>query len=223
MITDNSQMKNNILNETARIAEIVSHAGKFKENYDKLIKNIVSSMNTTLKNYVKNSRKAILCDIYEHTLSKINWDEMRTRFNKDIKGNKLLVNRLYTIGDDLKNYSLEEYNTEILMNMMINLDEDTSTIKKFIKLQDEALNALDELNEELSNFEANLCSYRTKAINVMLENVDNLYRLHVNYAKKVLNNEYVDDSINVQGVTIKMYKSQQEFIKNAMKSLLRLH
>lgn len=222
---NNSNMKNYLIDQSARITEIITHAGKFKENYEVLVGNIISSMNDSLKRYVKSARKSILCDVYDSTVEKIDWNAFRARFNNDVSNKtSMKASELKPIGSDLKQYTIEEYDTEILGNMIMNLEENQKSMKKFTKFQNEAVDALSDLNTNLDAFESGLCAWRTKNIQIMNENIENLYKLHVNYAKNVLNNKnYIPEDIIVNNEKIiKMEKSQSVFIKNASKVLLGL-
>ena len=215
-----SQMKNNIIGQSSRIAEILTHGGKFKTYYEELMNNVVESMNAQIRSYVENSKKAILYDIYDGVVGNIDFSELKDKFKADMKkkGN-VSVPKYEKVNMDLDGYDIGEYETDVLVNMYSNMDE--KTVKKFAKYQDEALSNLSNVIDDVTDFESNLCSFRNKAIEKMKNNVDLLYAIHVNYAKAVMNkNKNIPECVSIGGKQVKLSKSQKEFITNGLKVLI---
>lgn len=215
-----SQMKNNIITQSSRVAEILSHAGKFKAYYNELTNNVVESMNSMVKNYVKNSKKAILIDIYDGIASGIDFKNLRTKFNSDMSSKeKLTIPKYNNVNFDLDGYDIDQYDTDVLVNMFSNLD--VKTVKKFAAFQDEAIANLSTLVDDLTEFESGLCSFRTNAVQKMKNNVDVLYAIHVNYAKAIMNkHKNIPEFVTVNGKNIKLVKSQRDFILGGLKTLI---
>lgn len=215
-----SQMKNNIITQSSRVAEILSHAGKFRAYYNELTNNVVESMNSMVKNYVKNSKKAILIDIYDGIASSIDFKNLRTKFNSAMASKEnLTIPKYNNVNFDLDGYDIDPYDTDVLVNMFSNLD--VKTVKKFAAFQDEAIANLSTLVDDLTEFESGLCSFRTNAIQKMKNNVDVLYAIHVNYAKAIMNkNKNIPEFVTVNGKNIKLVKSQRDFILNGLKTLI---
>lgn len=215
-----SQMKNNIINQSSRIAEILSHGGKFKTFYNELTNNIVDSMNKMIKDYVKSGKKAIVYDIYDGVIESINFENLKSRFNTDVKSKvPLNVPQYSEFEDSLENYTIDKYDSDILANMYSNIDE--STVKKFAKLQEEAINNLSDVIDSVTAFENELCNYRVNAVECFKKNVEGLYAMHVNYARMIIRKDKdVPNTMKYGGKSIKMYKGQKEFIMNGLKTLL---
>lgn len=215
-----SQMKNNIISQSSRIAEILSHAGKFKAYYDELTNNVVDSMNTMIKSYMKKGKNAILIDIYDGVAGSIDFENLKLKFKSDMSSkNNLVVPKYEEVNFNLDSYNIDQYDTDILVNMFQNLD--VGTVKKFARFQDEAIANLSAVVDDLTNFENGLCAFRTNAIQKMKNNVDVLYAIHVNYAKAVLKkSKNIPECVTVGSKNIKLMKSQREFILNGLKTLI---
>jgi hypothetical protein len=177
-------------------------------------------MNAQVKNYVENSKKAILYDIYDGVVSGIDFDSLKKKFKSDmsVKGN-LKVPQYEKVNFNLDNYDIDEYETDVLVNMYSNMDE--KTVKKFARYQDEAVANLQNLVDGVTDFESNLCAFRVNAIQKMKENVNTLYAIHTNYAKAIMNkNKNLPESVSIAGKDVKLIKSQKEFILNGLKTLI---
>lgn len=217
---DYSQMKNNIITQTTRICEIISDAGKFGSFYEELTNNIVSSMNTMIKTYVKTGRRSILIDIYDALVEQTDWTALKERFKVDATKSGMLKLPKYTpINTNLKRFTIDTYDEDILYDMYSNMEE--STVREFAKAQRDATNNLYSLIDDVSSFETSLCAYRTQTLEVMKQNIECLYALHVNYAKACMNKEIkAPESTVINGKVIKFQHGQKPFIIEALKVLL---
>lgn len=213
-------MKNNIITQSTRICEIVSDASKFGSFYDELTNNIVSSMNEMIRTYVKTGRTAILVDVYDELVSQTDWNSLKDRFKVAMTDPKPLPIPKYTsISTDLKKYKIDAYDTDVLVDMYTNMDEDT--VKLFAKSQEEATNNLYELVDDVTAFENSLCAYRTKTVATMKSNIEVLFALHVNYAKAITSGSAkIPDTTTINGKVIKFQKGQKPFICDALKTIL---
>ena len=221
----NSQMLNNTISSLNRISEILNHAGKFQQLYSEL-NNIVDTMNSSLHSYMKSSKRAILCDIFDGVISQIDFEVLQNRLKTDIKNsNKLVVPPYIPINIDLSLYSIEQYNSDIFVDMLANLEQ--KTIRKYSKLQKDAIGHLSDVKDSLTTFENDLCVLRTDTIDKMLSNVDMFYTIHANYVKTKLKSRNKKDvnlpsEITINGVSILMKDSQKEFIQECVRKLIGL-
>lgn len=215
-----SQMKNNIITQSTRICEIISDASKFSTFYNDLTNNIVGSMNDMIRMYVKAGKRAILVDVYDALIDSTDWDSLKTRFKTDVvSAGPLALPKWNSISTDLKRFKIDVYDTDILVDMYSNMDE--STVKHFAKSQEDANNKLYELIDDVGAFESALCNYRTKTIEIMKQNIEVLYALHVNYAKAVVAKEQkIPDQITINGKVIKFQTGQKPFITEALKKII---
>lgn len=215
-----SQMKNNIITQSTRICEIISDASKFGSFYNELTNNIVSSMNEMIRTYVKTGRTAILVDIYDELVSQTDWNGLKERFKIAMTNpNPFPLPKYTSISTDLKKFKIDTYDSDVLVDMYTNMDEDT--VKQFAKSQEEATNNLYELVDDVTAFENALCAYRTKTVATMKANIDVLFALHVNYAKAVTaNSPKIPDTTTINGKVIKFQKGQKPFICDALKTIL---
>lgn len=217
-----SQMKNNTISQLTRMSEIINHAGKFKKFFNEL-NNITDSLNTSLESYVINAKKAILFDIYDGIIESINFEKYKQKFVNDIKKHeKIIIPKYKHVDFNLDEYLIDLYDTDIYNSMLDVLDE--STIKKFAKLQHEANHSINDLFDSLNNFEENLCSFRTQKIEEMLNNIETLYLIHLNYAKHSIKNKSkqinLPQEITIDNILIPISNSQKQFITTALKKII---
>ena len=234
-----SPMHNNIIEQSARVYEIINNAGKFKKYYNELINNIIDSINNQCKSYVRNSKKSIKIDIYDMVMESIDWSKLQQMLVTDLKNNKsvssVVSNMLKIPSGDLNSaswssigslddYGIEQYDTDAIVNMYSNCSEES--IKKYIRYMKEANSNLKSLETNVVAYEKNLCDYRKNAVNIILtKNVPLLYALHYNYVKNVIDTKRFNknmpiETISINNVDIKLCKSQKEFITNSLKQLI---
>lgn len=217
---DYSQMKNNIITQSTRVCEIISDPGKFGAYYEELNNNVVSSMNEMIKMYVKSGRRAVLVDIYDALVEQTDWNSLKDRFKIDInKPNNMTIPKYTSINTNLKKYSIDLYDTDLLMDMHSNMEE--QTVREFAKAQKQATTNLYNLVDDVTAFENDLCAFRTQTIAVMKNNIECLYALHVNYAKACINKvQKIPESTTINGKIIKFQRGQKPFICDALKTIL---
>ena len=214
-----SQMKNNVIAQSAQIAEIINHAGKFQKFYNEL-NNIADSTITMISNYVDNSKNAIKIDIYDGLVNSIDFPALQSRLKNDVKNTtKLVVPRSKNVDFDMSDYTIDTIETDAFVNMMNYFD--TKTVKKFVQFQNIANDNLENMIESLDQFEQDLCSFRVKKIEEMKPNVETLYSIHANYVRALQNKtQNVPEKVKVCDVEIPMMKSQKAFITNALKKII---
>lgn len=217
-----SPMKNNILEQSARICELVSDAGKFSTFYNELNDNIIATMNEMIKQYTKNSRKAIRIDVFDEVMKTIKWSDLNEKLREDIKNKQpIKIPKFKPIDTNMKKFSIDLYDNDSIVDMYSYMDEET--VEKFAESQDEAIEKLHTLADDVTTFETSLCAYRAKTVEKMVANIDSLYALHANYVRAIKNKQTdLPISKTIGDKEIKFYKSQKEFITNGIKSLLGL-
>lgn len=184
-----SPMKANILEQTGRIAEILTDARKFKKYYDELVNNIIDSMNNQCQSYERNSKKSIKMDIYDCVVESINWDALQKRLVQDLKSDEVVNDRNFAKWQDLGNlddYEIEKYDIDPIISMYSNYCEES--VKNYSRYMKEAMSNLNELSASVDEFEKALCDYRESAVKLILDkNIWVLYGIHLNYVKKLMN------------------------------------
>ena len=206
-----SPMRNNVIEQASRIYEIISDAGKFKTYYNDLINNVVDSLNSQCRSYVRNSKKSINIDVYDCVMERINWSELQSRLATNLKANKSLQEVLnedfsglsnstsiereegksgpldlkwHKLGD-LSDYSIELYDYDPIINMYSNYGEET--LKDYVRYMKEATTNLKDLEANVAEYEKDLCAYRDSAVKIVLsKNLPVLYAIHYGYVKKLM-------------------------------------
>lgn len=224
-----SPMKNNIIDQSSRIYEIVSDASKFKKYYNELINNIIDSMNNQCASYERNSKKSIKIDIYDNVMESINWDGLQKQLVDDLKRNKSVRDTNLTwhnIGN-MNSFVIEKYDIDPIINMYSNYGEES--VKEYAKYMKEAINNLNEIRTYIDEFEQGLCNYRSNAVRIILEkNIPILYEIHYKYVKDIMNGKKKknatlrDEPANVvlNGINIELKRSQKEFFTTSLKKLI---
>ena len=205
-----SPMRNNVIEQSARIYEIISDARKFKTYYNDLINNVIDSLNSQCRTYVRNSKMSINVDVYDMVMERVNWNELQTRLVNNLKAKKCLQDVLKedfkglsngSTGDgersekslelkwhslgDLSGYNIEEYDYEPIINMYSNYGEDM--LKDYVRYMKEATNSLKDLENDVAEYEKDLCAYRDLAVKIVLnKNLPVLYAIHYGYVKKLM-------------------------------------
>ena len=158
-----SPMKNNIIDQSSRIYEIISNATKFKKYYNELVNNIIDSMNNQCSSYVRNSKKSINIDIYDNVMNCIDWNALQNKLVKDLKSNKDIenLNTEWTDIGDVTEFDIEHYDIDPIINMYSNYGVDS--VKEYAKYMKEAINNLREVKNNVDEFEQGLCEYRKNA------------------------------------------------------------
>lgn len=215
-----SPMKNNIIEQSARIHEIVSNAGKFKKYYNELVNNVIDSMNNQCDSYERNSKKAIKADIYEMVMKSINWDALQKKLVADLKGNKRLESIPEWEDIEEPDVEIEKYDTDAVVNMYSNFNEEN--VKDYSRYMKEAINGLTDVIKGIDDFENALCEYRSETVkNILEKNVPVLYAVHYRYVRDLMNKKKnIEANVMVGGVNLELKKSQKEFFEKSLKKFL---
>ena len=223
-----SPMKNNIIDQSSRIYEIVSNAAKFKKYYNELVNNIIDSMNNQCVSYERNSKKSIKIDIYDSVMESIDWNELQKQLVNDLKRNKRIrdMDLMWHDIGDVNSFTIEKYDIDPIINMYSNYGEES--VKEYVKYMKEAINNLSEIRTYIDEFEQGLCNYRANAVRIILEkNVPVLYEIHYRYVKNIMdkkNSSYGEQndgsSVMLNGVSIELKRSQKEFLASSLKKLI---
>ena len=217
-----SPMKNNIIEQSARIYEIITNASKFKKYYNDLVNNIIDSVNNQCRSYERNSKKSIKADIYDIVVDTIDWTNLQNMLATGLKtGKKPIDNKSKWVDiGDVNSYHIEKYDTDPIINMYSNYGEET--VKEYSRYMDEAVDNLNELKNYIDDFEQSLCNYRTNAVKIILEkNVPLLYNIHFKYVNDLMHKKKnIENKVMINGVEIELKKSQKEFICSSLKKLI---
>lgn len=217
-----SPMKNNIIEQTSRIHEILSDASKFKTFYNDLVNNIIDSMNNQCRSYERNSKKSIKVDVYDNVMENIDWESLQNNLANDLKSGKKPSSEILEWVDigDVDEFHIEQYDIDPIVIMYSNYAEDT--VKEYAKYMDEALENLDEMKNYVEEFEQNLCNYRSNAVKTILEkNVPLLYNIHFKYVNDLMRKKKdIVGKVNLNGVEIELKRSQKEFISSSLKKMI---
>lgn len=217
-----SPMKNNIIDQSARIYEIVNDAAKFKKYYNELVNNIIDSMNNQCASYERNSKKSIKIDIYDSVMESIDWNELQKQLVDDLKENKHTGDMnltWYDIGD-VNSFTIEKYDIDPIINMYSNYGEES--VKEYAKYMKEAINNLSEIRTYIDEFEQGLCNYRANAVKIILKkNVPVLYEIHYRYVKNMLHGKPNEaSSVILNGISLELKRSQKEFLTSSLKKII---
>lgn len=215
-----SPMKEYILQQQARINEIIGNATLFHDHYSELTQNIISSMNKQIKSYVKNSKKSIMKDIYSLVIDSIDWSSLQTKLTDMLKSNKSNLSTGNWNHIVKPEGSISQYDDDILTNMLLNCD--VENVKNFQKCRKIAINQLNELVSDVDEFETQLCQYRTEVVKSCLDNnINVLFNYHFNYVNDLFHKRNPQSTVIIDGKEIKLVKSQKAFITSALKTLIQ--
>lgn len=216
----NSPMKNNLMQQTSRIMEIIGNAQLFKAHYDELTENIISSLNQQLKSYNKNAKQSIKVDIYDMVVESINWNELQKQLTQKLQSKSPNVKPAAWINlPKLIVSKLSVYDDDAITNMYINCDE--STVKEFSKYRKLAISELNNLSSSLDEFESSLINYRSLCVqHILSNNIQPLFDIHYNYVNDLFHKKNPSNVVQINGKQLTIQKSQKEFIKSALKALI---
>ena len=214
-------MKAGISNQIERVKQIISNAQVFKENYTELTENIISSINSQLKSYSRNSRKAIMIDIYDMVTEAINWDDLQQSLTSKMKSKTTNVQpSTWTPMPPLNVSKLPTFDDDAIVNMFINCDEVTA--KEFSSFRKLATAELNDILTNVDDFETALINYRTTCVKLILsKNIQPLFDIHFNYVNDLFHKrKNIPTTTPINGKRVTLIKSQREFITNALKTLI---
>ena len=190
---DISPMKQSILEQKARILEIINNANLFKTNYQLLSSNIIPSVNQQLKSYVKNGRKSILIDIAELVLDSIDWQAEQDKLVQRLKANKYITITSSWQHIDKPTAGINLFDDDVITNMYLNCS--TDNVKEFQKYRKLSKSQLDELINDIDSFERELCEYRSETVKQIMDNIDILFDYHFNYVFDIYNKHKTNENI----------------------------
>lgn len=225
-----SQEKNNLIRDLNRVHLAISNAGIFSQSYDTIVNGgIISGIQERCEDYVKRGKYSVLCDVVDGVIQSLNFNELADTAKKNIHNKVLPSNTLkYRSLPSLDEYDIEEYDTDSIVNMWSNIPTSKTMTKKAIKdaheyskykkISEQYIHAF---MDQFDNFESDLNKYRIDAIEIMKSNVpyiaNEYYRQIFNATQK---HQKLSDIISINGINVKFYKTQTEFLKNAIKNLI---
>lgn len=215
-----SPFKNSMIEQAAKVSDIINDINLFRSQSDELFNNIIVSMNTEISDYEDISKRAILNDIYEQTIALIDWDSYKKRLINDVDAKKpIKVQPWVKLDiDKLDDYTLDTFDDDYIMTLITEVEDNP---KQFNKDRYSANVALKTLIDGITEFETTLCEFRSDRVKRLARGLETLYAVHVSYVRQIKKGKSdVRDTISIDGTQVKLMKSQSQFIKSAIKSLL---
>ena len=215
---DSSPMKEMIEAQKIQILEIINNANMFKENYTNLMENIISPLNGKLKKYCKEAKKSILIDAVEMVLDGIDWKEQQDNLASLLKSKSPNITPHSWKSLPKITGSVEGIDDDAFVNMAMNCS--VENVKEFQKYRKLARSQINELPDNIAEFENRLCSIREQCVNIIRENVQTLFDYHFNYVNDMFHKQPTGKSVIINGKDVELKKSQKDFIISAMKKIV---
>jgi hypothetical protein len=213
--SDYSPMKNHIIDQCARILELVRSKELFCAHTEDF-SNIVAAMNEQICNYNRAARRAVLRDVYEDIIEHhVNWEQLKEHLADAMRSPELYNGRELPRIPTTKN-KLKEYDDEEILMML--------QAKNPCNHRQSVIRSLEMLVLAIDVYESNMCAYRRQVHQVVREMIDILYQRHANYVKAMVHPAVLRagdlDTLTYDGKTMKIAKSQQQFLREALTFIL---
>lgn len=215
---DSSPMKEAVESQKSQILEIINNANMFKENYSYLMKNIIEPMNVKLNQYCKDAKKSIIIDAVEMALDGIDWNEQQHNLTSLLKSKSPNIAPHPWRKIPKITGKIEGIDEDVFVNMLMNCS--VENVKEFQKYRKLARAQMNELPDNITMFENELCTIREQLVNIIRENVQTLFDYHFNYVNDMFHKRSTGRSIVINGKDIELKKSQKDFIVSAMKKIM---
>lgn len=225
------------------IKKIINSSGLFINNYDGLCAQF-DCINMMIDQYNDATTPSLKKDLYDDFIEKTDWKKLSERLTSDIKNKKQgEINKLKPF--KFKYPKLETLSMDTINNMNMCLSDVVDLLKNGEKIEVQNLTQkqkkhilqyseykndfeaeLDIFKKSIQDYEKRAVQSRTANETILKENIETLYNVHLKYAYYILNKKqpefteiaYKDDKGNIK--TIPLDKSQNKFIKNAIKIML---
>jgi hypothetical protein len=215
-----SDFKNSSMRDLTRIYSGILEEEVFRNNYDELLNHIIMGLNSQAAIYIPATKSAVRKDSLDLILDVYLPGEME-EYQKALKEN-IQNNRPPTFSEKYENLPpFPELELEFDDDAIINLYE--ASPKKFEKYQRKAFSALSNFVEDIDTLEETATNYRTRLVQTLKNNIPYLLELHYAYVYDVKNKKEDiknEKFVDVDGVSIRLYASQKEFLTNAIKTLV---
>lgn len=215
---DSSPMKEAVESQKSQILEIINNANTFKENYSYLMKNIIEPMNVKLNQYCKDAKKSIIIDAVEMVLDSIDWNEQQHNLTSLLKSKSPNITPHPWRKIPKITGKIEGIDEDVFVNMLMNCS--VENVKEFQKYRKLARAQINELPDNITMFENELCTIREQLVNIIRGNVQTLFDYHFNYVNDMFHKRSTGRSIIINGKDIELKKSQKDFIVSAMKKIM---
>lgn len=218
------------------IKQIINSSGLFISHYDMLI-NQINCLNDMIEQYNDATTPSLKRDLYDDFIEKTDWKKLNERLSKDINNKELTdIEPFQTF--KFKYPKLEPISSDTVNNMSMTItDIDFNTqvskltqkqkkhINQFNEYRNDFINELNDFTKSIKEYENNAVQARNANETILLNNVEILYNIHLNYAKSLkqgrkLNKEYIYKDDKNNNIIITFDKSQSKFIKSAIKQML---
>jgi len=221
-----SEAYNEVKLTLENVQELISHPGKFNNAYNLLIDTSsgpIAGLIEHCHNYSENGKKAVKLEIVESVIGSINYPKLAEELKIKIRNNEIPTDVEYNEIPDINVYDIDEFDSEVFVNLWNSFPNSEKEMRKFIKAQSEVNSYIENYLENFEKFEDSLCDYRQRVIDVMMTNVPHIVNEHYKYAHKITKKIEVPETINVMGKTVKFYRKQKEFINKTVKTLIEEH
>ena len=224
------------------LRDVSNSPGYLLENYASVCKQ-VSSVNDMIGVMRKTAMTSIKKDLLDIMEKSVDWDKYRDdlmEFVKTVRQDKHAMrfpsSKLYPFkfNDTL---SLEELDGDLLQNMYLSIADTDENDGKMDKKIDQYDDNKDLFNEQLTAFldqipawEQSVVDIRTKNIPILMNNINSLYHIHAKFVYERLRKlpssfKQMIDGKECEGIMFKhtfipLEKSQQKFIKNAVRAMI---
>ena len=215
---DSSPMKEAVESQKSQILEIINNANMFKENYQNLMENVIGPLNVNLNKYCKDAKKSIVIDAVEMVLEGIDWKEQQDNLASLLKSKSPNIiphpwRKIPKITG-----KIEGIDDDVFVNMSMNCS--VENVKEFQKYRKLARAQINELPDNITMFENELCTVREQLVNTIRENVQTLFDYHFNYVNDMFHKRPTGKSVVIDGKDVELKKSQKDFIVSAMKKIM---
>ena len=214
-----SPMKKQVIQQTNQILEIINNANNFKANYNELINTIIPTINNQLKKYTRDSKKSVLIDAVELTLDGVDWSALQSDLSTLMRAKKSNVKPHTWKRIPKPIGKIEPLDDEPYTNMYMSCD--VEHVKEFQRYRKLARGEISDLLNSISDFENELCSYRSNVVGLLQTNIQTLFDHHYNYVNDLYHKRGGEGVVIIDGHEVKLVKSQKAFIIDSLKQIVQ--
>ena len=168
-----------VRDQIASITQTIRNKEAFTASYEDIVQNIIPAVNNQLKMYQKASIKAIKKEIGAEALKTINFDELKMKIKNDFAAKTFPSPAIEELKLPSPETELTFIDSSYFDELYMQISE---TDKKYAKAGLEIDEHLNEVINDLANFEHDLCRYRDASIQYLSSKVQylvNCYELEV--------------------------------------------
>lgn len=210
---------NDIIKTINLIKSSIKTPGEFTENFPKL-NSIADNLNTSITEYLNNIKRMTIERIINESISKINWDVLRSKLARDLKNGRTPQKLQWKSGiDKIMNLDIDLFDDDVFMNMYdAYIDINTKDYRNAFCM---AIDDIDRIQRELEFVNTSVNKLGSDIVNeIMTSGIDMLYEEHYSYVS-MIKNKYnkIPEYNTINGIDVPYKKSQNEYIISAIKIL----